>query len=252
MDVSNASPLVNELLALHSYKDADDYASRRDLLVRRLISVAQQPERRLNETGAELLAVLDSDDAEAQQRANRALHVLFDVIEGQRITSGVRLVERALVHRAFLWKERCIELIDEFADVDSIPALIEALRRYAGTSEVTDLDTRAAAIRALTYTFQAKHVKADVLPYLQDAAATVRLAAVEYVCELDIAEAGDTLISRLPEEPDPAVFELSLECIEMWQRHDALPVCKKLLQTIPPRLTSFTEPLAATISTLSR
>lgn len=242
--------MLDLLLSLHDRRDDGDYREHRDVAVRKLAELAREPADGLRAAGDELIQRLDREDVEDGKRVNRALHVLFDWIEAHRWAAGRELVEKALLHPRFHWKERYIQVLDEFADPASIPVLLALLRQQGSMSEA-DVDVRAVVIQSLTSVFKAANIRDVILPHLEDPAPRVRRAAAEYVWTLDIVEAGDALIARLAEEDDPSVFELILECLERWRRTDALPVCEQLVRSMDPALTDFIEPLTETIEALS-
>lgn len=248
---SDTASLVTLLLALHDRRDDADYLLYRSNAMQKVAELAEKNPQAVISAGHETLRLLDQDDVDVCNRANRALHVLFDWFEGHEWIGARELVEKALIHQRFRWKERYLQVLDEFADPASLPTLLAVLRQHGSQSEV-DVDIRSAVIQSLTSVFQAAHVWDSIRPYLRDPAPRVRLAATEFVWSFDITSAGDLLIARLAEEEDPSVFELILACLEKWKRTDALPACEQRLRSLDPALTDFIEPLMDTIAALSR
>jgi hypothetical protein len=154
------------------------------------------------------------------------LCLLLRVLATRRPSCALQLAAAAAA-RARL-KSEYVKVIDSVEAEGSGDTLVRMLQGV--DHDGLDDDAREEIIRSLGPRTVADAASA-VSQYVAAAADKVRSAAVRYLLDHDAHDSGDMLLERILIEEDPDVLEVIVEAMISWQRRDAVPVMKALLDS---------------------
>ncbi len=156
------------------------------------------------------------------------LCLLLRVLATRRPSFALQIAAAAAARARARLKSEYVKIIDS-VEVEGAGDVLVSMLQGAEHDGLDD-DAREEIIRALgprTVTGAASAVS----QYIAAAADKVRSAAIRYLLDHDARDSGDMLVERIPVEEDPDVLEVIVEAMISWQRRDAVPAMKKLLDS---------------------
>lgn len=171
--------------------------------------------------------LLDQINNSSESLVEIKLLILLWSMVARKQPEAFNLITEALLNEHTLAKERYVDLLDDLEDRRAEPFLISAIESNRG---VKTGEVRFKAIRALL-SLNAIEGLPTIMSCITDPVDKVRNIALKFLVQLDIRQASDIFVTQLAEEDDPDNVELLVEGIVNWQRVDALPTLKQLLDS---------------------